>query len=187
MPLPVNNIRSIVLALLPLVLLTMAVSVVIWAITQTQPLPTGHRLAMHQALQNIPENEMADQLRELLPRTMFKGRDPFFRPPTAQPLNPDNTSNKTETAALQEIHLTTIASGKRGNYCLINGKIYHEGQKGLGFTVALINQNEVIFSTPVQNFTLSPGKKVTLEAGKLLNRENKQGEAGINNSDVDNQ
>lgn len=71
------------------------------------------------------------------------------------------------TAELKEIQLTTIAQGKLGSYCLVNGNIYQEGVKGDGFTVELISPGEVVFSTPAQTFTLEPGGKVTLERGKI--------------------
>jgi hypothetical protein len=187
MSMPVNNIRASLIAGLPLLLLVVAVSVVIWLNTNSKPFPTGSRLRVHQALMNIPEEDTAKQLGKFLPNTIFTGRDPFFRPPVPQPLDLEKTGSTSETAVLQEIHLTTIAQGKIGSYCLVNGKIYQEGQQGEGFTVGEITEREVVFSTPAQTFSLAPGKKVTLESGKLLNREDKSTETGIKNQDAENQ
>jgi hypothetical protein len=179
MSMPVNNIRATVLAGLPLILLVVAVCVVVWLNTKSTPFSTGTRLHVHQALMNIPEEDTTAQLKKFLPQIISTGRDPFFRPATPQPLDPVKTDHTPITAILQEIHLTTIAQGKIGNYCLVNGKIYHEGQQGEGFTVGKINEREVVFSTPLQTFNLKPGKKVTLESGKLIHRDDKKTEAGI--------
>lgn len=168
MPMPVNNIRPMLLSPLPLVVLVVSVCVVIWLLTETTPLATGKRLSVHHALQNIPEKDIGKYLSELIPASTFTGKDPFFRSPTPQKLEPATSTEAIDTTAeLREIHLTTIARGKLGSYCLVNGNIYHEGRKGDGFTVELISPGEVIFSTPAQTFTLVPGKKVTLEGGKI--------------------
>ena len=185
MSMPVNNIRASAIAGLPLLILAVAVSIAVWFNTSTKPFPTGSRLSIHQALMSIPEEDTADQLKNLVPQALFTGRDPFFRPPAAQPLEPVKADTIAGTAVLQEIHLTTIAQGNRGNYCLINGRIYNEGQQGEGFTVGEITDREVFFTTPVQTFSLIPGNKVTLESGKLLNREDKNTETGVNNQDAE--
>ncbi|TKB08223.1 hypothetical protein [Desulforhopalus sp. IMCC35007] len=184
MSMPVNNIRASVLAGLPLLLLVVAVCVAVWFNSKSRPFSTGTRLHVHQALMNIPEEDTTAQLKSFLPKVMSAGRDPFFRPATPQPLDPVETVDNPITAILQDIHLTTIAQGKLGNYCLINGKIYHEGQQGEGFTVEKINEREVVFSTPIQTFHLAPGKKVTLESGKLIHRDDKTTEAGMKNPDA---
>lgn len=153
---------------LPLVLLTVLVSLVIWQLTESKPLPTGRRLTVHQALQNIPNSDIDKQLAELLPEDMFTGRDPFFRSAAPQPPTP-NTTNTLETATgLQEVHLTTIAQGTSGRYCLINDSIYSQGSGGNGFIVQKIEPGYVVFSTSSQTFTLKPGQKITLENGKIL-------------------
>lgn len=173
MPMPVNNIRPMLLSPLPLVVLVAGVCVVIWLLVQTKHLPTGRRLPVHQALQNIPEKDIERHLSELITTSMFSGKDPFFRSQTPQQLEPRTTAEAIDTTAdLREIHLTTIAHGKLGSYCLVNGNIYHEGRKGDGFMVELISPGEVVFSTPAQTFTLIPGKKVTLEGGKIRTQEN---------------
>lgn len=187
MSMPVNNIRAIVIAGLPLLLLAVAVSVVVWLNTKSKPFPTATRLGIHQALMNIPEEETAEQLRNYLTKSVFSGKDPFFRPPTPEPLDPEKISAPSRTSVLYEIHLTIIAQGSLGNYCLVNGKIYHEGQQGEGFRVKAIREGDVVFSTSAQTFSLRPGKKVTLESGKLLNREDKSAEAGINTPETENQ
>lgn len=175
MPMPVNNIRPMLLSPLPLVVLAVSVCVVIWLLTQTNPLATGKRLSVHQALQNIPEKDIGKHLLELIPANTFRGKDPFFRSPAPQKLEPATSTETLDTAAeLREIQLTTIAQGKRGSYCLVNGNIYQEGVKGDGFTVELISPGEVVFSTPVQTFTLEPGEKVTLERGKIRTPEKQE-------------
>ena len=179
MSMPVNNIRASVLAGLPLLLLVVAVCIAVWLNTKSRPFSTGSRLHVHQALMNIPEEDTTAQLKSFLPKVMSSGRDPFFRPATPQPLDPVKIDNNPITAVLQEIHLTTIAQGKIGNYCLVNGKIYHEGQQGEGFTVEKINEREVVFSTPLEIFSIVPGKKVTLESGKLIHRDDKTTETGM--------
>lgn len=175
MPMPVNNMRPMLLNPLPLVVLAISVCVVIWLLTETTPLATGKRLSVHHALQNIPEKDIGKHLLELIPTDRFTGKDPFFRSPTAQKLEPATTTETTDTnAELREIQLTTIAHGKLGSYCLVNGNIYQEGVKADGFTIELISPGEVVFSTPVQTFTLEPGEKVTLERGKIRNPDKRE-------------
>ena len=174
MSMPVNNIQSNVLAALPLVLLAVTAAIAIWLLTQGQPFATGQRLAVHQALHNIPAKDSATHLAELTPKDMYTGRDPFFRSPAVQKQALQPLEGNRETAAdLQEIFLTTVAEGLQGRYCLINGDIYHEGHIGNGFTVEQVQTDRVTFSTPVQTFTLQPGKKVTLEGGRILIADDK--------------
>lgn len=173
MSMPVNNIRSNVLAALPLVLLAVTAAIAIWLLAQGQPFATGKRLAVHQALQNIPAKDRTAHLPELLSE-MYTGRDPFFRSVVVQKQALQPIEGNRETVAdLQEISLTTVAQGLQGRYCLINGNIYHEGLRGNGFTVEQIQPDRVTFSTPVQTFTLQPGKKVTLEGGRIIIAEGK--------------
>lgn len=168
MSMPVNNIRPMLLTPLPLVILVACVCMAIWLIMQTNTLPTGRRLPVHQALQNIPEEGAGKNSSKLIETTIFTGKDPFFRSPTPQQLEPaTSTEAINSTTDLREIQLSTIAHGKLGSYCLVNGNIYHEGRKGDGFTVELISPGEVVFSTPAQTFTLVPGEKVTLEGGEI--------------------
>lgn len=168
MSMPVNNMRPMLLSPLPLVILVISVSIVIWLLTQSKPLATGTRLSVHQALQNIPDKDINKYLSELIPANTFTGRDPFFRSPTPQKIEPAVSTESIDAATeLREIQLTTIAHGKLGSYCLVNGNIYHEGHTGDGFTVELISPDEVVFRTSVQTFSLEPGGKVTLEGGKI--------------------
>ena len=168
MSMPVNNIRPMLLSPLPLVILVASVCIVIWLITQTNPLPTGRRLPVHQALQNIPEEDIEKHLSKIIATTNLTRNDPFFRSPTPQRLEPTTSTEAIDAVAdFREIQLTTIAHGKLGSYCLVNGNIYHEGRNGDGFTVELISPGEVVFSTPAQTFTMVPGEKVTLEEGKI--------------------
>lgn len=183
MSMPVNNMRTMFFSSLPLLLLIVLTSIVIWQLTKSTPFSTGRRLAVHQALQNLPSTDMDKRLAELLPQDMFAGRDPFFRNSAPQPATSSKvtgTDKAEATADLQEIHLSTIAQGTSGRYCLINGNIFNEGRRGNGFTVKAIEAGLVVFSTPVQTFSLQPGQKVTLEKGKILNREEKTKKAGIN-------
>lgn len=167
MSMPVNNIQPKGLAALPLALLIMLSGAVIWQLTQTEPLAITRRLAVHHALQNIPEAEIKERLKELMPEHLFTGKDPFFRGPTPAPTS-RATTGKEVTANLQDIHLTTIAQGKSGRYCLINGNFYTEGSQGEGFKVDYIETDYVVFSTPFQTFQLSPGQKISLADGKIL-------------------
>lgn len=174
MSMPVNTIRSNMFAALPLVLLALATSFAIWLSAQGKPVATRQRLAVHQALQNIPEKDGVIYLAENRPDEIYSGRDPFFRNPAVQKQVPEPVTDNSERAPdLQEIKLTTVARGLQGKYCLINGDIYHEGRRGKGFTVERIQPDRVTLSTPVQTFTLQPGKKITLEGGRILTAEGK--------------
>ena len=168
MSMPINNLKTMALTSLPLVLLIVLTGVIIWQLTQVLPFETGRRLSVHQALQNIPSGDIEKRLAELLPKDMFAGKDPFFRSSPPKTSNPKQSEDVATSTDLQEIHLTTIAQGKSGRYCLINGTIYNEGQSGEGFTVIQIDPQHVLFSTPAQTFTLQPGKKITLEKGRIL-------------------
>lgn len=174
MSMPVNNIQPKVLAALPLVVLVVLSCAVIWQLTLTEPLSITRRLAVHQALQNIPTNEIEKHLAELMPEQLFTGKDPFFRGQAPAPISLTTTTDQKLATNLQDIHLTTIAWGKSGRYCLINGNFYTEGTQGDGFTVDYIEADHVIFSTPYQTFHLSPGQKVTLSEGKILNEEREE-------------
>ena len=165
---PINNVKTMALTSLPLVLLIVLTGIIIWQLTQIVPLKTGRRLSVHNALQNIPTGDIEKRLAELLPEDMFAGKDPFFRSSPPKAPNPQQNKDVAVKTDLQEIHLTTIAQGKSGRYCLINGIIYNECQSGEGFTVQQIDPHHVVFATPVQTFTLEPGKKITLEKGRIL-------------------
>jgi len=166
---PVNNVKTLALTSLPLVLLTVLICIIIWQLTLAKPFSTGRRLSVHHALQNIPtDDDIKKRFAELFPDNMSSGKDPFFRSSQAQATaarQPEGVQTGTD---FQEIHLTTIAQGNTGRYCLINGTIYNEGHSGDGFTVERIAPDHVLFSTPVQTVALQPGQKITLEKGRIL-------------------
>lgn len=69
---------------------------------------------------------------------------------------------------LEEIHLTTIAQGKQGRYCIVNGEIFQEKQAGKSFIVEKIAPGQVDFQTSLESFFLLPGQKTAIQAGKRL-------------------
>lgn len=171
MPMSVNHTRSLFFAGLPLILGCCALGVAIWLGIQPQSLPTGSALMLHQALSNLPAESETSRENLLASIKGFTGMDPFFRPPPKEPM-----VVASEPVALEELHLTTIAQGIDGKYCLISGRIYHEGQAGNGFLIKKIQPEKVYFETNLATFTLQPGQKVALESGKPIPIENKMQE-----------
>lgn len=166
MSMPVNNIRSLVLAGLPLILGTGAIALAVWTGLQTRPLPAGSGVTLHQALNNLPPELSAVISEENTPKKTQEGEDPFFRPQQKKP-----TQRVEQSINLEEVHLTTIARGNNGRYCLINGRIFYEGEEGSGFTITHIAPDKVYFETTFETFSLVPGQKVALEAGMLVPME----------------
>ncbi len=168
MSMQVNHIRHLLQAALPLLFLIGSVSLATWSGLQSTTFPTGTRLVLHHALTTMPPalSEMGQETNQTLADHV--GSDPFFR---NLKKGTGETLNNQEIANLEEIHLSTIAQGKQGRYCIINGKIFHEGQEGKGFIVKEIAKGQVVFQTSLQNFPLIPGQKAAIQAGRLVPME----------------
>lgn len=161
MSMQITHMRSLLQLSLPPLLLVCSISLAIWKGLQTTPLPAGSQLVLHQTLTNAPP-----KLPEIKQNSAKQsGSDPFFR---------DNKEVNAELKAisqmtnLEEIHLTTIAQGKQGRYCIINGEIFHEKQGGKGFIVDQIAGNKVDFQTSFESFILMPGQRAAIQSGKLV-------------------
>lgn len=164
MSMPVNHIRSLLLTVLPLLLGVIAVGIAVWLGVQTKPLSAGSGLTLHQALTNLPSQSVTDDVGVQNQLEQFQGIDPFFR--LKKEIIP--TKGVEQEVTLEELHLSSIAEGKGGRYCLLNNQIYHEGQTGKGFKITQISPNRVHFTTSVESFTLVPGQKAAIEGGKLV-------------------
>lgn len=161
MSMQINHMRSVLQLALPLLLLIGSAGLAVWQGCRVAPLPIDNQLVLHQSLTNIPP-AMAAESRPLVKDV---GKDPFFR--TAQGPDAEGTPI-VDMANLEEIHLTTIAQGKQGRYCIVNGEIFHEKQQGKSFTVTQIAQEQVDFQTSRQSFFLLPGQRAAIQAGKLV-------------------
>ncbi len=174
MPIKNRNFSTILFSGLPLILLLIAVTLAVWFIMQPKTLRTGDSLVVHQVVRDISGKS---SIPARLGRSFWEDglilRDPFFRNKAAtvkeQPQPIEIGGSGEVLQELVEITLTTIAQGAGGKYCLVNGKFFHEKEKGTGFTVEQIHPDQVIFSTARQNFVLKPGQKVTLDSGRILN------------------
>lgn len=164
MSMPVNHVRSLLLAALPIILGICALALGAWLGLQSKQMPTGSSVMLHQALSNLPPGTGTSDDNLSASSAPSFGKDPFFRPLPKLP--PATTAEPSEPIALEELHLTTIAQGKVGKYCLISGRIYHEGQAGNGFLITEIAPGKVHFETTIASFTLVPGQKIALESGK---------------------
>jgi len=158
---PINHMRSMLQLALPLLLLVGSASLAIWQGCRITPLPAGSQLVLHQTLATMPP-EISEVSQPLQKQAR---KDPFFR-------QSDNIHGElptiAEVANLEEIHLTTIAQGKQGRYCIVNGEIFHENQQGKRFTVEKITQEQVDFQTSRQSFVLLPGQRAAIQSGKLV-------------------
>ncbi|MCP3890156.1 MAG: hypothetical protein GY702_14985 [Desulfobulbaceae bacterium] len=163
MSMPVTHIRGLLLAGLPLILFVCSIGLAIYGAMQNRPLSTGSGVILHQALSNIPSKNGEIDLDKFDLTTRYRGKDPFFRTEKESPSEPVLSS-----VSLEELHLTTIARGKRGRYCTVNGQIFYEGQTGKGFSIKKIEQDRVLFVTTIESFNLVPGQKVALESGRLV-------------------
>ncbi len=179
MSMSIKKYQNILLSGLPVILLLIAVGLVAWKTMQVEIIPTGSRLTLHQAFRNVQERNAlpADSVKPAQDKKPA-ARDPFFRHkiPVKEEFQPVNIK---ENYKLVEITLTTIAQGTRGNYCMVNGKIFHEGQTGDGFSVEKIESDRVIFSTSGESFVVEPGQKLILESGGGLDDEAQTNRAKI--------
>ncbi len=188
MSMPVKNFRAVLLSTLPMILLLITVLLVAWLIMQPEMLPAGKQINLHQIIRNAPnQSSVFTSTGSSFRRDETALRDPLFRKKDPRQEMPQPIEFK-EPEELVEITLTTIARGAHGKYCMLNGKIFHESQKGAGFTVQKIHPDHVIFSTAEQSFALKPGQKITLDSGRAVENtlpEGKQ-ELGEPASPVDN-
>ena len=172
MSMQINHMRSVLQLALPLLLLIGSSSLAIWQGCRITPLPVESQLVLHDSLTSMPPEVSA----ESRPVPKHVGKDPFFR--IADGSDKELTAI-VDVANLEEIHLTTIAQGKQGRYCIVNGEIFHERQQGKGFTVEKITQEQVDFQTSRQSFALLPGQRAAIQSGKLVPLE----KVAINTSD----
>ena len=164
MSIQINHIRSVLLVSLPLLLLVVSVCFATWEGLQSTPFFSESRLMLHQALIKMPPEP--SEISKTSPER--SGSDPFFH----NPAEVDGAvKGILEMTNLEEIHLTTIAQGKQGRYCIVNGEIFHEKQAGKSFIVDKIAQGQVDFQTNLESFFLLPGQKTAIQAGKRVSLE----------------
>ena len=149
--------------ILPLLLFIGSASLAVWQGYRIIPLPVGDQLVLHHSLTNMPPEIAISAERQSLPKQVDK--DPFFR--TADARHEELTAIA-DLTNLEEIHLTTIAQGKQGRYCIVNGEIFHEKQQGKSFTIEKIAQEQVDFQTSRQSFVLFPGQRAAIKSGTLV-------------------
>lgn len=167
MSMPVDHIKALFLASLPLICLAGAVGAAVYLGSEVKKLATGTTPLVYQALEKVPEQTRDIQMEPLSLTDNTQKRDPFLRPePARQP--EEKTVVTRDNVVFTEIHLSSTASGKNGSYCLINGKIFYENQRGDGFTVGPITTDRVIFHTAVQSFSLAPGQKTAIQGGRVV-------------------
>lgn len=161
MSMQINHIRSMLQISLPLLLLVSLAGLATWKSLQPASLSVANPLALHQTLTSLPA-----EFPSVRPIAVKRsGNDPFFRSPQVAD---ESGTTIAEPAYLQEINLTTIARGKHGRYCIINGEIFHEKQVGKSFIVEKITEDQVAFQTSLENFVLYPGQKTAIQSGRLV-------------------
>lgn len=158
-----NQSHSLLLAALPLIILVCSTGLAGWQGVQSHPLVIGSYPRLHQSITNLPVdmNSKATEKQQAISRQNLT--DPFFRYRKPMP-----EKNVVKVMNLEEIQLTTIAQGENGRYCIVNGKIFHENQSGKGFIVKKISREKVAFQTSLDNFSLLPGQKTAVQAGKQV-------------------
>lgn len=161
MSMPISHMRNLLQLALPLLVLVTSTALALWQGYQPPALPLGSSLVLHQSLVRMPAEPAAVSR----PLPQVGGKDPFWRTVEAPPYD---LSTVVETANLEEIHLTTIAQGKQGRYCIVNGEIFNEKQQGKSFTIETISPDQVSFRTSRQSFVLFPGQRAAIQAGVLV-------------------
>ena len=168
MSMQINQLVSRAQIIFPIALLFVVTAAAIWQGIQTTPLSSGRVLMLHPALTTKPSEVTQKVVSGVAPPGSAEAADPFFRVESKVVVEQELIA---ETEELREINLTTIAAGKKGRYCLVNGTIFWEGQSGDGFTVKAILASGVTFQVGNEEFALVPGQKAALKGGKLISIE----------------
>ena len=176
MSMQVNHLRHLLQASLPLIFLVGSLSLATWSGLQATQLFTGSDLVLHQALTTMPQTLSAIGHKTGQTLAGHSGSDPFFR--NLKVVTREVLTSQ-EIANLEEIHLSTIAQGKQGRYCIVNGTVLHEGQVEKSFIVREIAKGQVVFQTSLEIFSLIPGQKAAIQAGRLVPIENEAVESQL--------
>lgn len=166
MSMQMNNPKGLILNALPMIVCVGAVAAAIWAGVQSTPRGNGPTLVLHPALTNTPPESTRRALDLVKIPAIAETADPFLRLPSLS--EKEQVQVPAALMKITEIHLTTIAEGTNGRYCLVNGKIFSEGKAGEGFTIKEINKEKVVFRTGLEEFSLKPGQQAAVQGEHLV-------------------
>lgn len=164
------NYQKLAPSALPLIVLAAAVGAAVYFAMQSPPLPPPRPIILHPAITRLPIGELKIRTEN---QKQLAGHDVFFRSKAILPPEADIPLINSP-AHVAEVHLTSIAGGTAGKYCIVNSTFFLEGEKGDTFTVQNIAPDHVTFTAGETTFTLVPGEKYILEKITTPGRDSKE-------------